>query len=131
MDHLPLVLYYLKNRKKEKQLTALCRKLGIRTRALKSSDSNTEVGVLAGVHRTGMRVHEKAPSDGQLPDILIFSGLPDEMLDTFLTEYKKAGIEPTGLKSVVTPHNLTWTVRELAEELVRERTAMLLGGKIG
>lgn len=128
MIHSTLVIYHIQNRKKEKQLTDLCRRLGIRTRALKASDYNMEVGVLAGIHKAGMSAHEKAPEGYQLPDILIFSGLSDAVLDTFLAEYKKAGIEPTGLKSVVTPHNLTWTVYELTAELIRERTAMLLGG---
>lgn len=125
----PLVIYHIQNRKKEKQLTNLCRKLGIRTRVLKASDCNVQVGVLAGIHRAGTSVHEKAPDGYQLPDILIFSGVSDALLDTFLAEYKKEGIEPIGLKSVVTPHNLAWTVYELTAELVRERTAILLGGK--
>lgn len=128
MNTSSLMIYHIKKHKKEKQVTGLCRRLGIRTRALKASDGNLEVGMLAGIGRAGSGVHQKAPMDWQLPDILIFSGFPDELLDTFLSEYKKSGIEPTGLKSVVTPHNLTWTVYELAAELVRERTAMLLGG---
>lgn len=128
MSNLSLILYHIQNRKKEKQITNLCKRLDIRTRALKPSDCNVEVGVLAGIGRSGIHTHEKAPAGYLLPDILIFSGLPDETLDTFLAEYKKAGIEPTGLKSVVTPHNRTWTVYELAAELVKERTAILLGG---
>lgn len=129
MDNLSLVIYHIQNHKKEKQIINLCRKLGIRTRALKAADCNLEVGALAGIGRAGINTHEKAPAGYLLPDVLIFSGLPDEMLDTFLAEYKKAGIEPTGLKSVVTPHNRTWTVYELVAELLRERTAILLGGQ--
>lgn len=130
MNHSFLIIYHISNHKKEKQIVNLCRKLGIRTRGLKPSDCNVEVGVLAGVGRMSMKTHEKAPAGYQLPDILIFSGLPDAALDTFLAEYKECGIEPTGLKSVVTPHNLTWTVYELASELVRERAAILLRGTL-
>lgn len=127
MINLPLVLCHIRDSRKEKQIADLCGRLGFRVRALKAAQANTEVGVLAGVSRANMKEHEKAPALYQLPDLLIFSGLPDEGLDLFLAEYKKAGIEPTGLKAVVTPHNLTWTVYELAAELVKERTAMLLG----
>lgn len=123
-----LVLYYIRDPKKGKQITKLCKGLRFRVRALKAGDANVEVGVLAGISRMNTKAHEKAPALYQLPDMLIFSGMPDQELDRFLAEYKEAGIEPTGLKSVVTPHNLTWTVYELAAELVKERTAMLLGG---
>lgn len=125
----PLVLYYIRDFKKERQITALCRKLGFRVRALKASDANTEIGVLAGISRAGAKNHEKAPVLWQFPELLVFSGVPDAGLDGFLAEYKKAGIEPVGLKSVVTPHNLVWTVYELAAELLKEQAAMMLRGK--
>jgi len=128
MINSPLILYYIRDPKKERQITKLCKGLGFRIRALKTSDANVEIGVLAGISRAGTKKHEKAPALYQLSDFLVFSGVPDEALDRFLAEYKKAGIEPTGLKSVVTPHNLTWTVYELAAELVKERMSMLLGG---
>lgn len=130
MNYFPLIIYHIQSSKKEKQITELCKKMGIRTRKLKDSDCNLEVGVLAGIGRAGTNTHEKAPDGYRMPDILIFSGLPDESLDRFLADYKAAGIEPIGLKSVVTPHNVTWTVYELAAELIRERTSILLrGGK--
>lgn len=128
MNHYPLIIYHIQSSKKEKQIIDLCKKLGIHTRKLKVSDCNLEVGVLAGIGRAGMSPHEKAPAGYQMPDILIFSGLPDERLDRFLEDYREAGIEPTGLKSIVTPHNVTWTVYELTAELIRERTAILLRG---
>lgn len=133
MIHSPVVLYFIADSRKEKQITKLCRKLGIRLKGLKPEDSNTEIGALAGITRTDagsapVRSHASAPVGYVLPELLIFSGLSDESLDVFLAEYKKAGIEPVGLKAIVTPHNLTWTVYELTAELVRERTAMLLGG---
>lgn len=124
-----LIIYHIQNRKKEKQLTGLCRKLGIRTKALNPADSQKEIGVLAGINRAGAGKHENSLDNGALPELLIFSGLSDELLDIFLAEYRKSGIGPISLKAVVTPHNLNWTVRELTAELIRERAAMLLKGE--
>lgn len=136
MVHSPVVLYFIADSRKEKQIAKLCRKLGLRMKGLKPEDSNTEIGILAGINHIGTgsgsaRDHGPVSERYALPELLIFSGLSDERLDVFLAEYKKAGIEPIGLKAIVTPHNLTWTVYELTEELVRERTAMLLGGMQG
>lgn len=128
MNYFPLIIYHIQSSKKEKQIIELCKKMGIRTRKLKASDCNLEIGILAGIVRSGTGTHEKAPAGYQMPDMLIFSGLSDEWLDRFLADYRAAGIEPTGLKSVVTPHNVAWTVYELTAELIRERTAILLGG---
>jgi hypothetical protein len=122
------VLYRIDDKKKEKELLLLCRKLGFQTRALKISDAGKEIGVLAGINRINGKSHEKVPESYQMPEILIFSGVPNTELDRFLAEYKKAGIEQVGLKAIVTPHNLLWTVCELTAEIVRERTAILMGG---
>ena len=129
MVHSPVVLYFIADSKKDKQVAKLCRRLGIRMKGLKPEDGDREIGALAGITRSASaRNHGTMPAGYALPELLIFSGLPGEGLDAFLAEYKKAGIEPVGLKAIVTPHNLTWTVYELTAELVRERTAMLLGG---
>lgn len=124
-----LVLYHIKASAKEHAIRKLCRQLGLQIRELKASDTNVEVGVLAGISRTSGRTHEKPPVLYEIPDMLIFSGVSEAALDRFLEEYKKAGIEPTGLKAVVTPHNFSWTVYELAAELVRERMSMTQRGE--
>ena len=124
-----LVLYYMRDPSKEKAIQKLCRQLGLRTRELKNSDANLEVGVLAGISRMSVKSHEKAPVLYQIPDMLIFSGVSDAALDRFLAEYRREGIEPTGLKSVVTPHNLSWTVYELVAELIRERMSIMQRGE--
>lgn len=59
-----------------------------------------------------------------MPELLVFCGLEDGLLDRFLAEYRRRGIDPIGLKAVATPHNLFWTVCELTEELEQERAAM-------
>ena len=74
---------------------------------------------------------QKAPAGYKLPEVLIFSGFANEMLDVFLAAYKKAGIAPIPLKAVHTEHNDKWSLYALCEELRREHAAMLLRGSFG
>lgn len=123
-----LVMFYVQDLNKEKQLNNLCRQLGFECRKLKISEINTEVGTLAGLHAKGTGSEKMdAPMGYKLPEIIIFSGISSDELDKFLAEYKKKGIEPVGLKAILTPHNISWSVYELVQELQRERIAMLLG----
>jgi hypothetical protein len=122
------IFYQIGDKKKEKDFLVLCRKLGFTVKALKQSDAGKEIGVLAGINRSNGKLHEKVPESYQMPELLIFSGVPNTELDRFLEAYKQAGIEAVGLKAIVTPHNLSWTIYELTAELVRERTAILMGG---
>ncbi len=131
MNYLPLVMLRVEDQKKEQQIIQLCQRLGCRTKRLEDKDADTAVSVLAGINKAaaGSRPAEKAPAGYRLPELLIFSGFPEERLDEFLAEYKKAEIAPVGLKAVVTLHNLGWSVYQLAAELYRERMAILLNRK--
>lgn len=48
------------------------------------------------------------------------SGIDSELLDKFLSEYKKNGIEPINYKAVLTVNNIFWTPEELFAELKKE-----------
>ena len=63
----------------------------------------------------------KLPPLYQMPELLVFVGMPEARLDQFLDAYKAAGIEPVALKAVATLHNSNWTVYELIETLKEER----------
>ena len=119
-------LYFVSDRKKEKQIVDLCRDMGLQPRKIKEPETDRAVGVLAGVipQTLAPRTGKKAPAGWRMPELLIFCGLEDGILDRFLSEYRSRGIEPVSLKAVATPYNLFWTIYELAEELIRERTAM-------
>lgn len=127
MEQIPLILYYMKDMKKERLFRQFCRKQGCRVRALGVGDVDREVGYLAGISPVAaVRDHEKAPEGLPVPEVLIFSGLSMDRLEEFLDAYKQAGIPPVGLKAVLTEHNLHWTVYELATELMKERMAMMM-----
>lgn len=112
----------------------LCGSLGIhyirlmerdRYRTIKEITVNIENGVMP---LNGDFVIDNAQKAGAAnQEILLFSNLTENKLDEFLSAYKTAGIEPVSLKAVVTPTNENWTIEELAEELMKERAAMLFG----
>ena len=127
MNHTqPRMLYVMPERKKEKQIEDLCRDLGILPREIKEGEESRAVGVLAGTIPPELepKPEKQAPGGYRLPELLVFCGLEDGLLDRFLAEYRQRKIEPTGLKAVMTPHNLFWPVYELAEELRQEQAAM-------
>ena len=131
MAYIPLVLYSIKDQKKAQQITVLCKKLGIRTKEVQVKDVDEKVGVLAGIEPLAAAGAKKAAPLAvlDLPEYLIFSGLPEVLLDQFLKEYRQQGIDPIPLKAVVTLHNKDWTVWNLIMELMKERMSMMnLGG---
>lgn len=117
----PVIIYNIPKFNKEKQLVTLCRELKLSTRKLKAGDANVQLSFLAGAGRinTG-RENKKMAADFKIPELIIFSGMTEEMLDMFLKRYKDMGIEPVKLKAVVTATNISWNVYELVTELIRE-----------
>ncbi|MCM1467538.1 MAG: DUF3783 domain-containing protein [Alistipes sp.] len=96
-----------------------------RYRTVREITGNIENGVmpLGGDFFVG---NKEAERKGE-PEVLLFSNLTDKKLDEFLLAYKTMGIEPVGLKAIITPTNESWTLERLTEELMRERAAMLFG----
>ena len=116
------VLYYVHEDKKI-QLEVLCLSLNLRAKQLKASDLNERLGVLAemkGIKMTEVSQNEKAPFLFQMPEVLVFSGVPEKKLDGFLAGYKNLGLENIQLKAVITPHNIRWTLYQLVQELKSE-----------
>lgn len=125
------IIYNIDTPGKEQLILGLCRQLGVQTRKIKSADADKKVGTLAGLkipssEGFGGNGQKKAPKDYKLPELMIFSGFSDEELDTFLDAYKTTGIEPVALKAIVTIHNMSWSVYQIASELQRERIALML-----
>ena len=96
-----------------------------RYRTIREITSNIENGVMP--LKEDFAIDGGNKGGGGNPEILLFSNLTENKLDEFLAAYKTAGIEPVELKAVVTPTNGNWTIEELTQELIKERTAMLFG----
>ncbi len=119
-----MVLYYVQDEKKRIQMEVLCMSMSIGTKQLKPSDLNTQVGTLVGaknIEPLDPAKEAKAPAIFCMPEIIIFSGIPDKKLDEFLFSYKKVGMTPTKLKAVITPQNASWSLYHLIRELSMER----------
>ena len=123
------ILFHVNDLRKEKQLAALCRKMGLTPRTIKQQDVNKPLGSICvqggmkGLSLNGERktARKTAPDNYKLPALIVFSGLSDEELDRFLEEYKNSGIAPVGLKAVLTPTNYSWSIYELVCELEKEK----------
>ncbi len=119
-----MILYYVQDEKKRIQMEVLCMSMSIGTKQLKPSDLNTQVGTLIGaknIEPLDPAKEAKAPAIFCMPEIIIFSGIPDKKLDEFLFSYKKVGMTPTKLKAVITPQNASWSLYHLIRELSMER----------
>lgn len=81
------------------------------------------LGVLAGVLENSGDV---IASTGKsiTDEMLLFVDFDQESLSTFLTKYRASGIPKVNLKAGLTPHNVSWNVYMLHEELKEEHAAM-------
>lgn len=103
---------------KAAQIESLCKNLGIRTSKVKPSDYSQKLAYLAGI--PGFPREDTDYTGPDFPsEMMVFSNMADR-LDQFLSEYKKAGIPPIGLKAVITTHNIFWSAEELYKELFKE-----------
>ena len=122
-----MILYYVQEEKKKIQIEVIGMSMSIETKQLKPSDLNTQVGKLAGLKNVApldLTQIEKPPVIFCMPEIVIFSGVPNKSLDEFMLSYKNVGVPPISLKAVTTPKNINWTLYQLIKELSSERTQM-------
>ena len=113
------ILLFNVNSKKSKQIEKLCKQLGIKVTNIYPVNYSQKLGYLAGIDGF-KRENIKYSGDELASEMLLFSGINSEMMDKFLTEYKKALIPPIGLKAVITMHNIFWKPTELYSELLKE-----------
>ena len=115
-----IILMYIKNESNRKQIETLCDKMAIAVKQLKPADLNKTIGSLAGIKGINGSKSVNVPFGYMLPDLMIFSGINDKKLDSFLENYRNEAIDTVGLKAVVTTNNINWTLYELIQELKQE-----------
>lgn len=102
-----------------RQIEAVCRNLHIQAVRVKPASYQQTLGYLAGIK--GFKRTQTTDTDGQISmEMLVFSGMDSQFLDTFLAAYKTASIPPIGLKAVLTPYNIHQTATALYTELCKE-----------
>lgn len=104
---------------KTKQIESVCRSLKLQTVKIKPSSYNQKLGYLAGIK--GFNRENTVYQGPDFPsEMLVFSGMDSDMVDTFLTKCRESSIPPINLKAVVTPHNVFWSAEALYKELLKE-----------
>ena len=117
-----VILTFQLQKEKEEQLLSICKELHIALLKISMNDYAQKLGYLAGIQ--GFKRAKAVYCGGAFPkEMLIFSGLNSNEVDTFLAEYKKTGLSPIDLKAIVTQHNVFWTPETLFRELMKEHFA--------
>lgn len=116
------IYFYTKDINKKEEVKKICDSIGTQFIELKVSQANETIASLVGLPSLKLSDNKQtnAPTLWAMPEIIIFFGIPDKLLDTFLAEYKKTGFEKIRLKAIVTPTNLGWTLYQLTEHLDKE-----------
>ena len=111
--------------KKEKECTvrAVAQKIGVDVTAVDRRDYGQKIGTLAGI--SGFSKERKSYEGPDFAaEMIVFSGLNPQQMDTFLAEYKATGEQPIPLKAIITPYNISWTADALFRELMKEHLQM-------
>lgn len=117
------ILMFGLDKDKEKVVRTVCSRIGAVPVTVERRDYSQKLGTLAGVQ--GFSRDKTVYSGPDFPaEMLVFSGMNSMQVDTFLAEYKKAGVPAVGLKAIVTPHNVFWTAEALFKELLKEHLHM-------
>ncbi len=115
------ILYYIREREKEKQLTELCGELKLASQKIEEK----ELGCTLSELLSGKAKGKCSVSAMYIqPEILIFCGMQEKELDSFLEKYREKKLSPIKLKAVVTPFNCGWSIYQLTGELVKESRAI-------
>lgn len=114
-----ILIYEMKKEKEEKVLT-ICRKRQITVRKVQLLEYAQSLGSLARISKIPQNMTKDS---GTLlgEEMMVFSGMDTNEIDSFLNDYKNMGISPVELKAVLTPYNIFWNSRQLYEELQKEK----------
>lgn len=114
------ILIYEMKKEKEKKILELCGKKQITVRTVHLSEYGQSLGSLAKI--SGILKNETKEEKTLLgEEMMVFSGMDGNEIDSFLEDYRKMGIAPAALKAILTPYNIFWNTRQLYEELQKER----------
>lgn len=108
------------NENKKDEIKKLCDKFNLKIKEIAASDINTPLGKLLGMDFKN-KPKEVAPLFYAPKELMVFNGLSDKDLNTFLLEYEKCKIEPVLYKGVITPFNTKLSPYELILDYEKEQ----------
>ncbi len=114
------IYFFSNDAKTSEEIKALCQDLGFNFSVTGPGYLDMKLSDIIG----GAKPSSSRFVLAGVPDHIIFSGDVADNLDLFLDSYRKRGIRRIALKAVVTVHNLSWTLKELLEELRKEERMM-------
>ena len=127
-----VILYRLPEDTAEGEMArGLLKALDVSFKEVGTEDLQTLVGDLAEMELDEEAPHNPAPippesaSPAQRDEVktataVFFANEPMEVVQQFLAAYAKSGVTRIRLKSILTPHNIYWTLEELLLELHEE-----------
>ena len=128
MENNKKILLFHVSDKKTSQIKALCNRMQIVVVPVKDTMWGQSLGSLAGIK--GIAQTSPAPSAVPLSfaspsmEMMVFSGIPSNELDSFLANYREAGIPIIPLKAIITPYNIFWNANQLYQELQKEHSQL-------
>ena len=113
------IFIHITDTNKLNSIKDLCSKLGIQIESIGNKDLGRSIlSIISGDEMFLGKID--IPPMYNMPEVLIFQGFDETDLKSFLSEYKKAGIEKVALKAMVTPFNIVWTLYDFIEHLKEE-----------
>lgn len=100
-------------------ISGISAKLGIKVITAGENQAGEAVGFLAGYNGFASNGSQESCDTS----CMIFSAMTGKQLDSMLAELRKAGLS-IPYKAVITASNQSWSLKKLAEELVKEHNQM-------
>ena len=102
------ILMFNVSKEKRDKIIQMCKTLGILTKIVDRPQYNQKIGALAEI--SGFKEDKEIYTKEEFPlEMLVFSGMNQQQVDSFLKEYRNRGIEQIGCKAIITPDNVFWT----------------------
>lgn len=126
MENTKKVLLFQVRQEKRIQIEALCRDLEMDAVTVDRKQYLEPLGVIAGIQ--GIPKSGKIYQGMDFPmEMMVFSGIHQELLEVFLQKYRELSIDPIALKAILTPTNIFWNAEQLYRELLKEHLELNRG----
>lgn len=113
-----MIIMHVEDPQKAGEIKKIAKELGEKILGIGGKElDRTLIGLSLGKE---IRRQIKLPPLYAMPELLVFVGMPDQKLDSFLEMYRATGLKPIPLKAVSTANNANWTVYELICALQEE-----------
>lgn len=120
----PTIYLYNLHNETGTQIETLCATQGITCCHVSPELYGERIGYVVGIEGFE-RKSTTSETIAMTDEMLLFKNFDQEMLTSFLAQYRQMGIKTIPLKAGLTPTNIHWTTIELHAELNEEHQAFL------